>query len=402
VGRSGGRARRVLLVVEAALAVVLLIGATLLARSFVKLVEVDVGYDPANVITADLYTVRPTDIPKRASQITVSAVERIRATSGVVAAGAGNMVPLGGVLSSASFALPGMFTADGRPVVARAFLASVTPGYAEALGMRVKEGRFFRPEDTASPVQPLLVNEAFEKAYFTDGRPVTGRRFIGMFPRMLGRTDAVFDVVGVVRNVLTDPGAQPQPQIYVVHGGGFDMGSGSLVVKTVGDPAAAVATLRGIVRQLEPRATLDRVGLLADKLSMSVGQPRFAAFVLTAFSVLALVLATTGLYGVLSYNVTQKRREIGVRVALGATQRDLVSMVLREGLTLTVTGLVFGVVTAAVAARAMGSLLFRITPWDRTAFSVGPILLLLVAWAACLIPARRAASIDPIQAIKAE
>jgi putative ABC transport system permease protein len=402
VGTSGGRVRRVLLVVEAAVAVVLLIGATLLARSFVKLVEVDVGYNPANVITADLYTVGASDTGKRASQIAVSTVERIRATSGVIAAGAGNMVPLGGALSSASFALPGMITTDGRPVLARAFLASVTPGYAEALGMRVKEGRFFRPEDTTSRVQPLLVNEAFEKAYFTDGRPITGRRFIGMFPRMLGRTDAVFDVVGVVRNVLTDPGAQPQPQIYVVHGGGLDMPSRSLVVKTEGDPAAAVATLRGIVRQLDPGATLDRVSLLADKISSSVGEPRFAAFVLTTFSLLALVLSTTGLYGVLSYNVTQRRREIGVRVALGATNRNLVSMVLREGLSVTVIGLVFGIVAAAAGARTMRNLLFVITPWDRTAFSVGPILLLLVASAACLIPARRAASIDPAEALKAE
>lgn len=402
VGTSGGRVRRILLVVEAALAIVLLIGATLLARSFVKLVEMDVGYDPSHVITADLYTVGATGTAKRASQLAVSTLERIRATPGVLAAGAGNMVPLGGILSIASFALPGMTTADGRPVVARALLATVTPGYAEALGMRLKEGRFFRPEDTRSPVQPLLVNEAFEKAYFTDGRPVTGRRFVGMFPRMLGRNDAVFDVIGVVNNVLASPDAQPQPQIYVVHGTAFDMGRAALVVKTEGDLVPVAATLHGIVRQLGPAVTLDRLGPLEDKISSSIGEPRFAAFVLTAFSVLALLLATTGLYGVLSYNVTQRRREIGVRAALGATQRDLVRMVMREGLTVTVTGLVLGVVAAAVTARAMRGLLFGVTPWDRIAFSVGPMLLLLVACAACLIPARRAAGIDPTQAIKSE
>jgi putative ABC transport system permease protein len=394
--------RRILLVVEAALAVVLVIGATLLARSFIRLVHVDAGYDAANGLTADLYVVGATDNAKRNSQLAVSTVERLRAIPGVRAAGAGNMVPFGGILSGASFALPGMTTLNGRPVVARAFQAIVTPGYAEALGMRLQEGRFFRPEDTTSAIHPLLVNDVFAKTYFTDGRPVTGRRFIGLFPRMLGRSDAVFDVVGVVKNVLTGLDAPPQPQIYLVQGGGFDMGHAALVVKTESDPVDVAPVMREIVRQLEPGATLDRLGPLADKVASSVGQPRFAAFVLITFSVLALVLAATGLYGVLSYNVAQRRREIGVRAALGAAPSDLVRMVLREGLTVTVIGLVVGAAVAAVSMRAISSVLFGVTPLDSVAFSIGPLLLLVVACAACVIPARRAASIDPSRALRAE
>ena len=402
VGTSGGRVRRILLVVEAALAVVLVICATLLGRSFIRLLQVDAGYDAAKVLTADLYVIGATDNGKRNSQLAVSTIGRLRAMPGVRVAGAGNMVPFGGVLSSTSFDLPGMAAPDGRPVVARALRAVVTPGYAEALGMRLQEGRFFRPEDTTSAIHPLLVNDVFAKTYFADGRPVIGRRFVGLFPRMLGRTDAVFDVVGVVKNVLMELDAPPQPHIYLVHGGGIDMGRAALVVKTEGDPVVVASLVRGIVRQLEPGAALDRLGPLADKVSSSVGQPRFAAFVLITFSSLALVLAATGLYGVLSYNVAQRRREISVRAALGATSGQLVRMVLREGFAVTATGLMAGVAVSALSMRAISSVLFGVTPLDTVAFFVGPFLLSVVAGAACIIPARRAARVDPATALKAE
>jgi ABC-type antimicrobial peptide transport system permease subunit len=160
--------------------------------------------------------------------------------------------------------------------------------------------------------------------------------------------------------------------------------------------------LRGIVQQVAPDAALDRMGPLAARVSESVGEPRFAALVLAAFAALALALATTGLYGVLSYNIAQRRREIGVRAALGATRGDLMRMVLREGLTVTTLGLAAGLAIAALATRAMASLLFGVTALDSVAFSVGPLLLLVVATAACLIPARRAAALNPVTALKAD
>ena len=402
VGTSGSCVRRILLVVEAALAVVLVIGATLLGRSFIRLVQVDAGYDAANVLTADLYVVGATDNLKRNSQLAVSTIERLTAIPGVSAAGASNMVPFGGILSSVSFALPGMTTPDGRPVVARALQAIVTTGYAEALGMRLQEGRFFRPEDTTSAIHPLLVNDVFAKTYFTDGRPTTGRRFIGLFPRMLGRSDAVFDVVGV-KNVLARSDAPPQPKSISCTAAGSTWGVRRSRRENCERSLPIVApVMRRIVRQLEPGAALDRLGPLADKISSSVGQPRFAAFVLITFSVLALVLAATGLYGVLSYNVAQRRREFGVRAALGATPNDLVRMVLREGFTVTVIGLMVGVAVSALSMRAISSVLFGVTPLDTVAFSVGPFLLLVVASAACIIPARRAAGVGPARALRSE
>jgi predicted permease len=402
VGTPSRRMRRVLLAVEAALAVVLLVGAALLARSFVELLRVDAGYDPANVLTADVRLPAAAGTEARRSQLAVSMVERLRTIPGVRAAGAGDMAPFGSMLSGYGFTLPGLTGADDKPVMATALRAIVTPGYAEALGMRLKDGRLFRADDMTSAVRPILVNETFAKTYCTDGRPATGRSFRGMFPNWLG-IDTVVDIVGVVDDMLPAGfDARPQPQIFIAEGPGVYIGHVTLVVKTRGDPTATAPLLKSIVQQMEPGATIERLGPLTAKISASVAEPRFATFVLVAFAVLALVLATTGVYGVLSYHIAQRRREFAVRAALGAKRGDIVRMVLREGLTTTVTGMAVGMGLATLAARAMASALFGVTPLDALAFSAGPLLLFVVACGACLIPARRAVGIDPAEALRAE
>jgi predicted lysophospholipase L1 biosynthesis ABC-type transport system permease subunit len=248
----------------------------------------------------------------------------------------------------------------------------------------------------------MLVNVTFAKTYLADGRPPIGRQFTGLFPKWLG-PNAIVEIIGIVDDMLPDDlAARPQPQIFVAHGPGVGVGNATFVVKTANSPAAAASLLQDIVQQLEPGATLNRTGPLADKISASVGDQRFATFVLVAFAALALALAATGLYGVLSYNVTQRHREIGLRAALGATQAALVRMVLREGLVPACIGLTAGLCIAAVATRAMTAVLFGVTPVDRVAFSVSAGLLLSVAVAACLIPAWRAARIDPAVALRAE
>ena len=400
-GRSGTRVRRGLLVLEAALAIVLLVGAALLARSLIELVRVDAGYEPVNVLTADLRMPAGADTPERTWQLTASTLERLRTIAGVRAAGAGDMAPFGRVLSGFAFTLPGMTTADGRPLVATAHRA-VSPGYAEALGMQLEEGRFFRADDTTSAIRSMLVNETFAKTYFADGRPATGRRFAGIFPRWLGK-EGVVEVVGVVHDMLPDAlDGKPQPQIFVAQGAGVAVGNATFVVKTADAPAAVAPLLKDIVQQVEPGATLERVGPLSAKISASVGDQRFAASVLGVFAALALALATTGLYGVLSYHVAQRRREIGVRAALGASRGTLVWLVLQEGLVVTVCGLAIGTTGAVLAARAMSTVLFGIGPLDRFSFAFSAFLLLAVASAACLIPAWRAAAVDPAQALRAE
>jgi putative ABC transport system permease protein len=400
IGSSGARMRRLLLAVEAALAVVLLVAAVLLARSFGTLLHVDAGYEPLDVLTADVRVPGRNDA--RTSEVARTLLERLRAMPGVRAAGAGDMAPFGSMLSSVGFALPGMIGPDGKPVTANALRAIVTPGYAEALGMRLKEGRLFREEDSTSAIRPMLVNATFAKTYLADGRPVAGRGFNGLFPAWLGN-DTAFEIVGVVEDMLpAELDARAQPQIFLAAGGKVQIGHVTLVVKTEDDPLRAVSALRSLVRQVEPGAIVERLGPLTSKVAASVGEPRFATVVLMAFAVLALVLASTGLYGVLSYDIAQRRRELAVRAALGARRADLVRMVMREGLTMTVVGLGVGVVLATFATRLMASALFGVTPLDGIAFATGPLVLFVVACVACLLPARRAVRIDPAEALKLE
>ena len=402
MGNAGRRLRETLVVVEVALAIVLLVGGALFARSFVNLLRVDAGFDAANVLVADVQVPEGSH-PSRAEELAVATLERLRDLPQVVAAGAGNMTPHGSRLYSSGFRLPGMATRDGEPLVATALQSVITPGFAEALNMRLVAGRLLAIEDTTSPIIAMLVNEAFVNAYFDDGRPAVGRRFSGMFAGMLGRDDAVVEVVGVVEDVLLrSPDQAPQPQIHVPYGVGFGMRHATLVLRTDGSPATSAPLLAGIVQQLDPFATLGQTGPLTDRVATAVERPRFAAFVVGAFAALALSLAIAGLYGVLSFGVNQRRREIGVRAALGATPGDLVSMVLKQGMTVTAIGLSIGLGGSLVASRAVAGVLFGVEALDGVAFIIPSTVVLAVAAAACYLPGRRAAAIAPAEALVSE
>ena len=402
MGNAGRRLRETLVVVEVALAIVLLVGGALLARSFVALLRVDAGFDAANVLVGDIQVPEGSH-EMRSEELAIGALERLRELPHVVVAGAGNMTPHGSRLYNSGFRLPGMTTRDGEPLVATALHSVITPGFAEALKMRLVAGRFLNIEDTTSPLIAMLVNETFVNAYFDDGRPAVGRRFSGMFAGMLGRDDAVVEVVGVVQDVLLrSPDQAPQPQIYVPHGVGFGIRHATFALKTAGEPATVVPLLAGIIQQLDPVATLGQVGPLTDKVETAVEGPRFTAFVVGAFAGLALSLSTAGLYGVLSFGVTQRRREIGVRAALGATPGDLVVMVLKQGMTVTVIGLAVGLGGSIAMSRAMASVLFGVEPLDDLAFIVPSAVVLVVAGASCYLPARRAAAIEPAEVLLSE
>jgi len=410
VGARLARLRAGLLIVEAALAVMLLIGSGLLIRSFVNLVEVDAGYTADNVLNAQVFLPgaglgpggpgRPDPAASaRTLAVTDALLERLRSVPGVKAAGAGNLAPLGGVMAISRFDLPGMFQPDGSPVIAQGVSYSVTPGYAEALGLRVREGRVFTDADRASAVRPMVVNEAFAHTYLTDGKPVVGRRFEGLSAP--GTTD---EIVGVVGNVLLNGlDTEVQPEIYSPAGPDAPLQSRLfLLVKTDGDPLAIVPTLRAVVREAAPGAALDAVGPLAARVSASVAQPRFAAALLGGFALLALALAAIGLYGVLSYNVARRRRELGVRAAMGASRADILKLVVSQGIGVTAIGLALGIAGAAGLTRLMQQMLFGVTPLDWVSFTAAPLVLLVVALLACLLPARRAAATDPAVALRYE
>jgi predicted permease len=386
-----------LLLVEAALCVMLLVGSGLLIRSFIRLAQVEPGYDPSNVLHARFY-LSPGQRPPAVTLATVDRVlERIRQQPGVVAAGASNMAPFVRSVAISGFTMPGTGP-DGQPLVARAISYVVTPGYAEALKLRLRQGRLFEARDMSSGILPMLVNDEFVRAYLNDGRPIIGRRLPGP------EKEKPREIVGVVGNVLKDGlDAQPQSEIYHLPREGWQLNSQvSIVARTTGHPADLVPALRAAVREADPGGALDDVAPLATRMSASMGRPRFAAAVLGAFAIVALVLAATGLYGVLSYQVLQRRREMGVRAALGASRRRLVALVIREGLMVTIAGLVLGLGLALLLTRLMQGLLFGVRPLDTPSFLAAPLILLVVALLACLLPARRAALVDPAEALRSE
>jgi putative ABC transport system permease protein len=316
----------------------------------------------------------------------------------VVAVGVANMAPFGTEAYSTAFELPDSGP-DGSPRQATATSWVVSPGYATALGLRVTSGRFLEPGDVDGPTDTIVINEAFVRIYLNDGRPPVGRHWLR------AKEAKAMEIVGVVANVLKDGlDRQPEPEVY--RAASLTRSTlvpyASLVVRTTGDPMALASELRRLARESDPRVGLDSLGSLSGRLSASVAQPRFAAWLLALFAGLALAVAATGLYGVVSYNVSERRREIGIRAALGATRGRLIRLVLRQGLGFTLAGLALGLMAAATTSRLLSTLLFGVTPFDRVAFTVAPAVLIVVALAACVVPAWRAAVTDPAVALRAE
>jgi len=407
-GFRGFRARRLsdaLLVAEAAFAVVVLVAAMLLARSFVRLVNVDAGYTATGVLSVRVF-VPGGDANERGALMNTtvaSILERARAMPGVVAAGAGNMAPLDNMTLIAGFPSPWSPPGATRPRV-RTVAYTVTPGYAEALGLRLKAGRLLTEQDSASGVRPWVVNEEFARLYLPP-KPV-GYQFTwgassdGQLP---ART---MEIVGVVGNVLkggNDTAAQPEhytvPRLI-----GDDQRFYSrfeVAVKTSANPAAFASQLRAAVREVAPDAAVE-IEPLSNRFAESVGEPRFAMTILATFAILALALASVGLYGVLSYSVSQRRRELGVRAALGASRGRLIALVVGEGLVVTSIGLVAGLFGAGLVTRLMQGALFGVAPLDLLSFAAAPFALVPVAIVSAALPALRAASTDPAEALRCE
>jgi putative ABC transport system permease protein len=395
----GTRNRRLgasLLLVEAALCVLLLVSSGLLIRSFTRLSQVEPGYNPSNVLLARVYLSPGQRPPDATSALIDRVLERVRAQAGVVAAGASNTAPFVPATAITGFMIPGTGP-DGQPLVARAVSYVVTPGYAEALRLQLRNGRLFERGDQSAGATPMLVNDEFVRTYLSDGNPVIGRQFPSQNapPR---------EIVGVVGNVLKDGlDTSPQPEIYILSRDQSRFGAQfSLAIRTEGDPLRIAPTLRAAMKEIDPAGAVDDIAPLTARMSASMGQPRFAAAVLGAFALVALGLAATGLYGVLSYQVLQRRREMGVRAALGATRSNLVRLVIREGLLVTIAGLALGLGAAMLLTRLMSGLLFGVQPIDAPSFIGAPLVLLIVALIACLLPARRAARVDPAEALRAE
>jgi predicted permease len=406
--RAGKRVRGALVALECALSVMLLAGALLLVRSFVKLRGVDPGFDSAHSLTAQMTMsgVRYQTAAQVAGFADRVVTESLR-QPGVVAAAMTNYLPLAG-----GFNIP-LGSIEGRPNPEGRFLGNlewfgITPQFFDAMKTPVRGGRAFR-EHEANPV--VIVNEAFARKYFPR-ESALGNRVVLMW-RLLGKdaADVPREIVGVVSDIregaLQRP---PSPSVFVPLSQVNDRVAAvvnrikptTLVLRTAGDPLAARQGIATAVARVDSMLPLFNIRSMEDVVSGSVRTQTFLMGLLVVFAVLASVLAAIGIYGVMSYAVSQMTREIGIRAALGATPWTVMRMILRHALTLAGIGALAGVAGALALSRLLEGFLFNVTARDIAAFAGAPVALVAVALFASYFPARRVLRIDPLQALRQE
>ena len=391
------RTRSIIMVGQVAVAALLLVGAALLTRSFVSLLVVDRGFVPHNLLTAQLPLPSRMFTSQRRAALVDQLLDRLRTVPGVTHAAATGVLPLvaGDVMMSMQLP-PGPGVREGVTGV-QANLRVVSPDYLDALGVRLVDGRSFQSTDSLASERVAVVNRTFVQKY------LSGSPFSVQLPLMNAHSYRVVGVVDDVRTSrVTDP---PQPEIYMTYhqvDAGFETSTPAIIVRTTGDPAELTRTLRSLVREQDRSLAVQSVMTMDARIGTSLARPRLYSVLLGAFAGFALLVSGIGIFGVLSYSVAQRAREIGVRSALGATSRNITALVVRQGLGVTVWGIVVGLGAAFVLARQAGSLLYGVTASDPVSFAVVPIVLLAVAAIACYAPARRAARVDPLSVLKGQ
>ena len=392
-GVMRNRTRSLLVVFESAVAVVLLIGAGLLVRSLIALQNVDPGFDSNNVLTLRL------DLPHKkyagegkAANFWEQLETRVASLPGVQSVGLVTELPLSGQLND----LP--FTVEGRPPVSidQSFDADfrrVSQNYFSAMHIPLLRGRNFTEQEVRQGDKVTLVSQQLVDTVFPNEEPL-GKRLISA---MGGQPFEIIGVVGDIRHQSL--GGPPFPAMYFPT---RDIGRFNLAIRTQGDPLSIVGAVRKEVHALDPDQPIAAVRKMSDWVDSSTAGPRYRTTLLGLFAALAMILAATGIYGVMSYSVAQRTHEIGVRMALGARQFDVLKLVVRQGMLLTLVGVILGLLGAFALTRVMQSLLFGVTAKDPFTFSMVAALLIAVAFVACFIPARRATKVDPLVALRYE
>ena len=401
-GGSRQQFRNALVVAEMALAVVLLIGAGLMLRSLWSLQRVPLGLDPTNVLTMRV-ALPQTSYPSTEQVVSFyqRIVDRVRQLPGVRAAGAARSLPLGSTIGDFGLVVEGYVPPAGTS--AKGDWQIVTDGYLEAMGERVVRGRGITAADAPTSMLVALINEEMGRRYWSGRDPIGGRIKVGGNPNRPWVT-----VVGIVADVKHNGLTAPvKEKFYVPHtqwdkATGFPIRGMTLVVKTTGDPAAQAATVRQEVRAMDATLPVADVRTMTDVLGATLSAPRFTGMLLGIFAGLALVLSAIGIFGVLSYLVSRRTREIGIRVAIGAGRGEVLRLVLQQGLVLALVGVVIGMAVAASLTRLMRGLLHGVTPGDPLTFAFVGIALSLVAILASAVPAWRATRVNPVAALKTE
>jgi putative ABC transport system permease protein len=398
--------RGALVVAEIGLATVLLAGGGLLIRSFIELSAVDAGYDPSNVVTFQVALPADTYAPTRAKEFAEQLVARLRFVPGVESAAYANQLPMVNLVNSFPLGSrprprPAPGSTPDRPPEGMADIRLVSRDYLEVMGVRLLSGRGFVEGDGPGRPRVMLINEALARRDFANRNPVGETVFISYFTEP-------WQVVGVVANVRQFGLAiEPQPQFFVdmrqwtdVDALVFPAGA-YYVVRARGDGRAIVPGAGAIVQQMEAQASLFYVAPMEQVVASTISRPRLYATLLAIFSAVGLSLAVIGIYGVMAYSVTQRTREIGIRVALGARRAQVIALVVKQSAVLTAVGILLGLVGAALLSRYLGGLLFGVTPLDPMTFAAAAALFTLVALVAACGPTRRATGVDPLVALRA-
>ena len=392
-GAQRNRIRSVLVVLESAIAVVLLIGAGLLVRSLIQLQNVSPGFDAHNVLTMRLdLPEQKYSTPDKAGNFFEQLEIRIGSLPGVESVGLISELPLSGQPND----MP--YTVEGRPPVSidQAFdddFRRVNRQYFSALRIPLSRGRNFTEQEVRQSAKVVIISDLLARQVFPNEEPI-GKRLI------MAMGNEPFEIIGIVGDIRHRTlESVPAAAMYLPTYGSPWM---NIVIRTKGDPTSLSAAVRKEVRTIDPDQPVAAVKTMEDWVDTAVAAPRYRTALLALFALVALLLASTGIYGVMSYSVSQRTHEIGVRMALGARQLDVLKLVVRQGMTLVVVGVGVGLVGAIALTRVMSTLLFGVTAKDPVTFVVVAALLTLVAFVACYLPARRATKVDPLVALRYE
>ena len=385
-----GRTRSALVIVEVGLSLVLLVGAGLLVKSFARLMDVNPGFDPDHLLTFNLALPSSTDSAHQFA-FYQQVVQRLQALPGVRAVGAVSRLPLAGGNSSRSFNTPG----DDKDYSADIRVS--TPDYFRTMGIPLLKGRSFSESDVGSAVNVAVINNALAHAVFPGQDPI-GKQLTNFGPDNL--TLQIVGVVGNVRHVGLD--REPRSEIYQLLGQAQWPSMFMAIRSATSDATSITSAAQNAVWSVNKDVPLATIRTMQDLISNSVLRRRFSMLLLTIFATVAMLLAAIGLYGVMSYSVAQRTKEIGIRMALGARRSDVIALVVKQGMALVLTGIVGGGILSLAMTRMIAGMLFGITATDPLTFVGVAALLAAVAFLANYLPARRGASVDPMVALRYE
>ena len=390
--------RRTLVVTEVSLAVVLLVSAGLLLRSMERLLAVDPGFETSHLITMQPRSAHGHGSDAARPEIYRQVLDKIRNIPGVESAEMTSQLPLSGDQDIYGI----QFEIAKNPLGEAAFRYSVSPGYLETMKIPLRSGRMLNEGDTAGAPVAVLITQSFARRIFSGADPIGQRVHIGPD---IGRADRPWaTIVGVVGDIKQESLAVSEQDAFYITTGQWAWldETQSIVARTHGGPAPLVAAIQQAIWSVDPDFPISRVETMDALVAATAVQRRFVLILFEAFGLVALLLASIGIYGILAGSVTERTREIGVRTALGATRADILTLVLRQGMTMTGAGLAIGLCAALAAARALDAMLFGVTWLDGLTYFGATLLLFALSGVACFIPARRAASIDPMKALRTE